>query len=110
MKTEQLKKKYPFPVKRYWLSRDPKDRSVGGNGVGMRVVGGKELPDSTGMLAAYVARIFPGGLVEHIGGICEGDIVVEWDSHYLGNKTFEEVTAILESSAEKQEFPVVIRR
>ncbi|ODN05625.1 Protein piccolo [Orchesella cincta] len=103
------KKKYPFPVKKYWLSRDPKDRSVGGNGVGMRIVGGKELADSGGKLAAYVARIFPGGLVEHIGGIHEGDVVVEWDGNSLGNKTFEEVSSILSGSSTKAELEVVIR-
>ncbi|CAL8082069.1 unnamed protein product [Orchesella dallaii] len=103
------KKKYTFPVKKYWLSRDPKDRSVGGNGVGMRIVGGKELAESGGRLAAYVARIFPGGLVEHIGGIHEGDVVVEWNGRSLGNKTFEEVSSILSESASNAEFEVIIR-
>lgn len=41
----------------------------------MRVVGGKELPDLGGKLGAYVAKIFPGGLVEHIGDIQEGRMI-----------------------------------
>lgn len=45
---------------------------MGGNGVGMRIVGGKELPDSGGKLAAYVSRVLPGGVVEKTGGINEG--------------------------------------
>ncbi|GIY79887.1 protein piccolo [Caerostris darwini] len=64
--------KYDFPVKRILLTRDPKDRSVSGNGLGMKVVGGKEIPGSNGMIGAYVARIYPGGVVETLGEVREG--------------------------------------
>ncbi|GFQ65544.1 uncharacterized protein TNCT_368961 [Trichonephila clavata] len=66
--------KYDFPVKRILLTRDPKDRSVSGNGLGMKVVGGKEVPGSNGMIGAYVAKIFPGGVVETLGEVKEGNL------------------------------------
>jgi hypothetical protein len=43
-----------------------------GNGLGMRVIGGKEIPGSGGQLGAYVTRIYPGGVVESLGEIKEG--------------------------------------
>lgn len=56
----------------------------------MRIVGGKELPDASGKLAAYVSKVVPGGLVDHIGGINEGN----WDNVYF-------VSIITSSSSEK---------
>ena len=44
-----------------------------GNGLGMKVVGGKEVPGSNGMIGAYVAKIFPGGVVETLGEVKEGN-------------------------------------
>jgi hypothetical protein len=38
----------------------------------MRVIGGKEIPDTGGELGAYVTRIYPGGVVESLGEIKEG--------------------------------------
>lgn len=43
-----------------------------GNGLGMRVIGGKEIPGSGGALAAFVARIYPGGVADRAGDIREG--------------------------------------
>jgi protein piccolo len=43
-----------------------------GNGIGMRVIGGKEIPGTGGQLGAYVTRIYPGGVVESLGEIKEG--------------------------------------
>jgi len=39
----------------------------------MKVIGGKEIKDSNGILTAYVAKIFPGGLVDAVSEIHEGD-------------------------------------
>ncbi|KAI4892381.1 hypothetical protein NFI96_020656 [Prochilodus magdalenae] len=63
---------YPFPHARVKLQRDPKDRSVSGNGLGIRVVGGKEVPGSSGEIGAYVAKVLPGGAAEQTGKIVEG--------------------------------------
>ncbi|CAG2053145.1 unnamed protein product [Timema podura] len=59
-------------VRRLLLKRDPNDRSVGGNGLGMRVIGGKEIPNSGGKLGTYVTRIYQGGVADKLGVIKEG--------------------------------------
>jgi hypothetical protein len=45
---------------------------LSGNGLGMRVIGGKEIPGTGGQLGAYVTRIYKGGVVESLGEIKEG--------------------------------------
>lgn len=45
-----------------------------GNGLGIRVVGGKEVPGSNGEIGAYVAKVLPGGATEQTGKILEGEI------------------------------------
>uniref|UniRef100_H3D0C0 Protein piccolo n=2 Tax=Tetraodon nigroviridis TaxID=99883 RepID=H3D0C0_TETNG len=86
---------YPFPHLRVKLQRDPKDRSVSGNGLGIRVVGGKEVPGSDGEIGAYVAKVLPGGATEQTGKILEGMQVLEWNSVLLMGKTYEEVQALV---------------
>ncbi|XP_064473635.1 protein piccolo-like [Ornithodoros turicata] len=99
--------KYFFPVKRILLTRDPKDRSISGNGLGMKVVGGKVIPGSNGVLGAYVAKVYAGGVVETLGEVNEGDQVLEWNGIPLTGKTYEEVQRIIASSADEVE--IVIR-
>lgn len=48
--------------------------STTGNGLGIRVVGGKEVPGSNGEIGAYVAKVLPGGATEQTGKILEGEI------------------------------------
>ncbi|XP_073694775.1 protein piccolo-like [Garra rufa] len=86
---------YPFPHTRIKLQRDPKDRSVSGNGLGIRVVGGKEVPGSNGDIGAYVAKVLPGGAAEQMGKIVEGMQVLEWNSISLTGKTYEEVQGLV---------------
>ncbi|XP_067284158.1 protein piccolo isoform X6 [Pseudorasbora parva] len=86
---------YPFPHTRIKLQRDPKDRSVSGNGLGIRVVGGKEVPGSNGDIGAYVAKVLPGGAAEQTGKIVEGMQVLEWNSVCLTGKTYEEVQGLV---------------
>lgn len=77
-----------------------------GNGLGVRVVGGKEVPGSDGEIGAYVAKVLPGGATEQTGKILEGEqrftfletscqmlericfILHERKSHSLGNFIF----------------------
>jgi protein piccolo len=54
------------------LSRDPNDQSIESNGIGVKLVGGKEIPGSN-LLAAYVSKIFPGSLADTIEDINEGN-------------------------------------
>ncbi|NXG62736.1 PCLO protein, partial [Hemiprocne comata] len=63
---------YIFPHARLKLLRDPKDHTVSGNGLGIRVVGGKEIPGSSGEIGAYIAKILPGGNAEQTGKLIEG--------------------------------------
>ncbi|KAM7367153.1 hypothetical protein PAMP_015077 [Pampus punctatissimus] len=42
-----------------------------GNGLGIRVVGGKDVPGSNGDIGAYVAKVLPGGAAEQTGKILE---------------------------------------
>lgn len=44
-----------------------------GNGLGIRVVGGKEVPGSDGEIGAYVAKVLPGGATEQTGKVLEGE-------------------------------------
>uniref|UniRef100_A0A7N6FJG4 Protein piccolo n=1 Tax=Anabas testudineus TaxID=64144 RepID=A0A7N6FJG4_ANATE len=89
---------YPFPHLRVKLQRDPKDRSVSGNGLGIRVVGGKEVPGSNGDIGAYVAKVLPGGAAEQTGKILEGMQVLEWNGVLLTGKTYEEVQGLVGQS------------
>ncbi|KAK2842186.1 hypothetical protein Q5P01_012386 [Channa striata] len=86
---------YAFPHTRIKLKRDLKDTSVSGNGLGIRVVGGKEIPGSRGDIGAYVAKIVPGGVAEQTGKVVEGMQVLEWSGVPLMGKTYEEVQCIM---------------
>ncbi|XP_014883632.1 protein piccolo isoform X1 [Poecilia latipinna] len=86
---------YPFPHLRVKLQRDLKDRSVTGNGLGIRVVGGKEVPGGNGDIGAYVAKVLPGGAAEQTGKILEGMQVLEWNGVQLTGKTYEEVQGLV---------------
>ncbi|XP_060080549.1 uncharacterized protein LOC132559931 [Ylistrum balloti] len=89
-------KKYDFPTKRILLTRDPKDRSIkAGNGIGMKIVGGKTM-SWTNEVGAYVTAIYPGGVAEQLHGeLQEGDQIVEWNGIELTTKTYEEVQQII---------------
>ncbi|KFQ48700.1 Protein piccolo, partial [Nestor notabilis] len=86
---------YIFPHARLKLLRDPKDHTVSGNGLGIRVVGGKEIPGSSGEIGAYIAKILPGGNAEQTGKLVEGMQVLEWNGIPLTGKTYEEVQSII---------------
>ncbi|XP_040513325.1 protein piccolo isoform X2 [Gallus gallus] len=86
---------YIFPHARLKLLRDPKDHTVSGNGLGIRVVGGKEIPGSSGEIGAYIAKVLPGGNAEQTGKLIEGMQVLEWNGIPLTGKTYEEVQNII---------------
>ncbi|XP_062612392.1 uncharacterized protein LOC134274153 [Saccostrea cucullata] len=89
-------KVYDFPIKRILLTRDPKDRSIkAGNGLGMKIVGGRTIP-GTKTVGAYVAAIYQGGVAEQLlGELQEGDQILEWNGIDLSDKTYEEVQKII---------------
>ncbi|KPP72928.1 protein piccolo-like [Scleropages formosus] len=86
---------YPFPHTRVKLQRDSKDHSVSGNGFGIRVVGGKEIPGTNGEIGAYIAKVLPGGAAEQTGKVAEGIQVLEWNGILLMGKTYEEVQGLV---------------
>ncbi|KAJ7329489.1 hypothetical protein JRQ81_015663, partial [Phrynocephalus forsythii] len=90
---------YIFPHSRLKLPRDPKDHSVSGNGLGIRIVGGKEIPWANGEIGAYIAKILPGGNAEQTGKLVEGMQVLEWNGIPLTGKTYEEVQSIIMSQS-----------
>ncbi|XP_030841293.1 regulating synaptic membrane exocytosis protein 1 isoform X2 [Strongylocentrotus purpuratus] len=88
--------------RKYRLERDPRDRTNRGNGLGMRVVGGKRMPGSD-QLVAYVAEIHRGGVAEKTEGLREGDQVLDWCGISLTGRTYEEVQRIVKSSEKQTE-------
>ncbi|KAM5172028.1 protein piccolo [Mantella aurantiaca] len=97
---------YPFPHSRIKLQRDPKDHTVSGNGFGIRVVGGKEIPGSQGEIGAYIAKILPGGSAEQTSRLSEGMQILEWNGFPLTAKTYEEVQSIISQSSGEAEICV----
>lgn len=58
-----------------------------GNGLGIRVVGGKEIPGSRGEIGAYIAKVIPGGAAEQTGKFVEGKwLFASSDNIYLNDK------------------------
>ncbi|XP_029471772.1 protein piccolo [Rhinatrema bivittatum] len=86
---------YIFPHTRIRLHRDPKDHTVSGNGLGIRVVGGKEIPGNQGEIGAYISKILPGGSAEQTGKLMEGMQILEWNGIPLTAKTYEEVQSVI---------------
>ncbi|MFT7814925.1 protein piccolo-like isoform X1 [Arapaima gigas] len=97
---------YPFPHTRVKLQRDSKDHSVSGNGFGIRVVGGKEIPGTNGEIGAYIAKVLPGGAAEQTGKIMEGIQVLEWNGVPLTSKTYEEVQGLVGQQCSEAEICV----
>lgn len=56
-----------------------------GNGLGIRVVGGKEIPGSQGEIGAYIANIIPGGVAEQTGKVVEGKTILREEGGMLVN-------------------------
>ncbi|XP_071524379.1 protein piccolo-like [Panulirus ornatus] len=96
-------------VKRFLLTRDPKDRRISGNGLGMKVVGGKDIPGTRGRLGAYIARLHPGGVAAALGQLKEGDLLLEWNGISLVDRTYEEVQAVVAQSVDDLEVEIVVR-
>lgn len=61
-----------------------------GNGLGIRVVGGKEIPGSRGEIGAYIAKVIPGGAAEQTGKFVEGKCARGGESDYfaLGDNVY----------------------
>ncbi|XP_074644484.1 uncharacterized protein LOC141901256 [Tubulanus polymorphus] len=91
----QRPKKYPYQTKRILLTRDP-NRSLKGNGLGMKIIGGKIIPGTMGnTTGAFVQTIYPGGVGEQLHGeLQEGDQILEWNGIELSGKSYEEVQQI----------------
>jgi hypothetical protein len=75
----------------------------------MRIIGGKSIPNTNGMMGAFVAKILPGGVVDTLGEVREGNQVMEWNGVPLTGKTHDEVQAIIKSSLNADEVELVVR-
>ncbi|XP_032828245.2 uncharacterized protein LOC116952745 [Petromyzon marinus] len=98
--------KYDFPHSRIRLSQDSQERSVSGNGFGVRIVGGKEIPGTCGQTGAYIGSILQGGAAEKTGQLMEGMQVLEWNGMPLMGRTYEEVQHIVAQQDEDLELCV----
>ncbi|XP_076372837.1 uncharacterized protein LOC143257680 [Tachypleus tridentatus] len=87
-------------LKKVRLHRDKTDTGARTRGFGMRVLGGKSAED--GKLYATVAWTLPGGQADQ-KGIHQGDIILEWAEIVLIDKTFEEVSSIIENTGDTVE-------
>uniref|UniRef100_G1PQ97 Protein piccolo n=1 Tax=Myotis lucifugus TaxID=59463 RepID=G1PQ97_MYOLU len=97
---------YIFPHARIKITRDSKDHTVSGNGLGIKIVGGKEIPGHSGEIGAYIAKILPGGSAEQTGRLMEGMQVLEWNGIPLTSKTYEEVQSIISQQSGEAEICV----
>ncbi|XP_076363594.1 uncharacterized protein LOC143253493 isoform X2 [Tachypleus tridentatus] len=100
--------KYEFPMKRILLRSDRKEGPDSGNGLGMKIAGGREIPGSNGMIGAFIVEVSPGGIVETLGEVQKGDLILEWNGIPLTGRTYDEVQHITKSIKEKVE--IVIQR
>ncbi|XP_076341843.1 uncharacterized protein LOC143242372 [Tachypleus tridentatus] len=89
-----------FPQKKVLLNRDQRDTEAGSRGFGMSLTGGK----STDSARKYptVAWTRPGGLAD-LKGIYKGDRILEWGGVTLVDRTFEEVSDIIERTGDNVE-------
>ena len=83
--------------------------TIAGSAFGMRIIGGKSIPNTNGMIGAFVAKILPGGVVDTLGEVREGNQVLEWNGVPLTGKTHDEVQAIIKSSLNSEEVELVVR-
>ncbi|XP_062929166.1 protein piccolo [Mobula hypostoma] len=86
---------FNFPHSRVKVQRDVKDQTISGNGLGIRIIGGKEIPGRNGEIGAYIAKVTPGGAAEQTGKLTEGMQVLEWNGIPLTGKTYEEVQCVI---------------
>ncbi|VDK48384.1 unnamed protein product, partial [Anisakis simplex] len=92
-------------IKRILLTRKYHDSNVY-NDVGIRVTGGKRLPN--GELGAFISTVNRAKARETLGEVKEGDQVLEWNGVLLTGKTFEEVERVI--AASKGEIEIIISR
>ncbi|XP_022236320.1 regulating synaptic membrane exocytosis protein 2-like, partial [Limulus polyphemus] len=89
--------------KKVHLQRDMKDTGARTRGFGMRVIGGKSADDAR--MCATVTWTRPGGPADQ-NGICQGDRILEWGGVTLVDRTFEEVSTIIERTGDSVEVVV----
>ncbi|KAK3733852.1 hypothetical protein RRG08_031793 [Elysia crispata] len=97
--------RYEFPVKRILVTRDPKDKSITGNGLGMKIMGGKQIPD-TGEMGAFVTAIYPILADQLHGELDIGDQVLEWNGVHLTGLSGQDVQDIIASTVGEIEMVV----
>ncbi|CAH1775833.1 unnamed protein product [Owenia fusiformis] len=86
------------------LHRDCTDTSAKTAGLGLRVVGGKQMSD--GSYRACVVYVAPGSEADRYG-IRTGDQILEWNGLSLTNMTFEEARQIMDRSTDTVHLKIV---
>ncbi|XP_076332998.1 regulating synaptic membrane exocytosis protein 2-like isoform X3 [Tachypleus tridentatus] len=76
--------------------------------LGLKVVGGRCL--ESGQLGALVEKVKMGSVADTVGHLQPGDEVLEWSSHSLQNRTYEEVFEIIADSREDHQVELTVSR
>lgn len=102
--------RYPFPIKRVFLTRESKERTAmnNGNPFGIQLIGGQMIPGSN-VLGAFVSKILPGALAYTLGELREGDQVLEWNGIPLTGLRNNEVQQIIMNSYNLEEVEITIK-
>ena len=83
----------------------------GGNGstlLGLKVVGGKILPNNR--CGAVIEKVKKGSIADTIGQLLPGDEVLEWNGRSLQSKSYEEVHDIIAESRQEEQVELIVSR
>lgn len=91
-----------------------KKSSVSGTGVngsnllGLKVVGGKLLPNKR--YGAIIEKVKKGSIADTVGNLLPGDEVLEWNGRSLQSKSYEEVHDIIAESRQEEQVELIVSR
>ena len=85
-------------------------KSGGSNGalLGLKVVGGKLLPDNR--YGALIEKVKKGSIADTVGNLLPGDEVLEWNGRSLQDKSYEEVHEIIAESRQEEQVELIVSR
>ena len=85
-------------------------KSGGANGalLGLKVVGGKLLPDNR--YGALIEKVKKGSIADTVGNLLPGDEVLEWNGRSLQDKSYEEVHEIIAESRQEEQVELIVSR
>ena len=82
--------------------------SSGASLLGLKVVGGKLLPDNR--YGALIEKVKKGSIADTVGNLLPGDEVLEWNGRSLQDKSYEEVHEIIAESRQEEQVELIVSR